>query len=59
MKTSGLDLQDWWIASTSVSDQKDLVGDLWAITELRLESVVDNPLDGETGVGTTSLMKVK
>ena len=59
MKTSGLDLQDWWIASTSVSDQKDLVGDLWAITELGLESVVDNPLDGETGVGTTSLMKVK
>ena len=31
-----------------------LVGDFWAITKLGSESVLDNPLDGGTGVGSSS-----
>ena len=54
LETAGLDLEDWWITGTAVSDEKDLVGDLGSVTELGLEGVVDNPLDGQTGVGTAT-----
>ena len=54
LKTAGLNLEDWWITGTAVSDEKDLVGDLGSVTELGLEGVVDNPLDGQTGVGTAT-----
>ena len=54
LETAGLDLEDWWITGTTVGDEKDLVGDLGSVTELGLEGVVDNPLDGQTGVGTAT-----
>ena len=55
LETTRLNFQDWWITGTAVSDQENLVGDLWAITEFRLEGIVDDPFDGKTGVSTATL----
>ena len=54
LETARLNLEDWWITGTTVGDKKDLVGDLGSVTELLLEGVIDNPLDGQTGVGTAT-----
>ena len=55
LETTRLNLQNWWITGTTVSDQENLVGDLWTITELGFEGIVDNPFDGKTGVSTATL----
>jgi hypothetical protein len=56
LEAAGLDLEHWWISGSTVGDKENLVGDFWAITKLGSESVFDNPLDGGTGVGSSSFV---
>lgn len=56
METSGFDTENWGISGTSVGDQKNLVWDFWSVTEFWSESVVDNPSDGESSVGSPTFV---
>ena len=69
LEAAGLDLEHWWISGSAVGDEEDLrkklntsrfwmsfylVGDFRSIAKFRSESVFDNPLDGGTGVSSSS-----
>jgi len=56
LEAAGLDLEHWRISGSAVGDEEDLVGDFRSIAEFRSESVLDNPLDGGTSVGSSSFV---
>jgi len=56
LEAARLDLEHWWISGSAVGDEEDLVGDFRSIAEFRSESVLDNPLDGGTGVSSSSFI---
>lgn len=56
LEAARLDLEHWWISGSAVGDEEDLVGDFRSIAEFRSESVFDNPLDGGTGVSSSSFV---